>query len=45
MPGVREGAICAAARAHYQAHEREGIRLTKEREIAAYVWVHSDDDR
>jgi hypothetical protein len=21
------------------------IKLTKEREIAAYIWVHPDDDR
>jgi hypothetical protein len=32
----RKGAI-RAARAHDPAHARE--------EIAAYVWVHSDDDR
>ncbi len=35
MPVMQEGAI-RAARAHDQAHERAGI--------AAYVWVHPDDD-
>ena len=36
MPVAQEGAIRAACAM---------IKLTKEREIAAYAWVHPDEER